>query len=141
MTEEATFSGAKIALLCEGQLLTYVRDNKPDIPWPGQWDLPGGEREGEETPLQCALRETHEEFGLTIPPAAIVWEREYSSLTDINTVTWFYVAQLPAGAFDNVVFGDEGERWEVMPVEQYLALEDAMDHLQIRLREYLEEDA
>lgn len=45
------FSGAKIALLCDGQLLTYQRDDKPGIPWPGLWDLPGGGRESDESPL------------------------------------------------------------------------------------------
>ena len=36
----------------------------PGIPWPAFWDLPGGGREGTESPVECVLRETHEEFGL-----------------------------------------------------------------------------
>src|SRR5690606_34782771 len=48
MDSEA-FSGAKIALVCGGRLVTYQRDAKPSIPWPGLWDLPGGGREGVET--------------------------------------------------------------------------------------------
>jgi len=72
------FSGAKIAVLCDGRLLTYLRDALPTIPWPGLWDLPGGGREDAETPLQCALRETREEFGLSLDPAWIVWERVYA---------------------------------------------------------------
>ncbi|WP_162869177.1 NUDIX domain-containing protein, partial [Escherichia coli] len=50
MTDRA-FGGAKIALLCDGRLLVYQRDDKPGIPWPGMWDLPGGGRENGETPL------------------------------------------------------------------------------------------
>ncbi|BFO09017.1 hypothetical protein GGER_15270 [Serratia rubidaea] len=43
---EQDFGGAKIALLHQGQVLVYRRDCRDDIPWPGQWDLPGGGREG-----------------------------------------------------------------------------------------------
>lgn len=33
------FGGAKIALLCGDNVLTYQRDDKADIPWPGCWDF------------------------------------------------------------------------------------------------------
>ncbi|MCO6425117.1 hypothetical protein GOB91_08335 [Sinorhizobium meliloti] len=39
------FTGSKIALIVGGGLITYKRDQKPDIPFPGMWDLPGGGRE------------------------------------------------------------------------------------------------
>jgi 8-oxo-dGTP pyrophosphatase MutT (NUDIX family) len=36
-------------------------------PWkPGWWDLPGGHLDGEELPIEGAVREAHEETGLTI---------------------------------------------------------------------------
>lgn len=133
----APFSGAKIAVLCEGQLLTYLRDDIPTIPWPGLWDLPGGGREQDETPLQCALRETHEEFGLTLDPAWIVWQQLYAGQGMHGLDTWFFVAEVPPGTFDQVVFGDEGQRWAVSSIEAFLALPDAIPRLQQRLREYL----
>ncbi|WP_341958584.1 NUDIX hydrolase [Pseudomonas sp. RC10] len=133
----APFSGAKIAVLCEGQLLIYLRDDIPTIPWPGLWDLPGGGREHDETPLQCALRETHEEFGLTLDPAWIVWQRLYAGQGMHGLDTWFFVAEVPPGTFDQVVFGDEGQRWLISSVEAFLALPDAIPRLQQRLREYL----
>ena len=37
-----TFSGAKLALFLGPDLLVILRDDRPDIPWPGRWDLPGG---------------------------------------------------------------------------------------------------
>ena len=131
------FSGAKIAVLCDGRLLTYLRDDLPTIPWPGLWDLPGGGREDAETPLQCALRETREEFGLSLDPAWIVWERVYAGQGMNGLDTWFYVAEVPVGTFDQVVFGDEGQRWMVSSVEAFLAMPDAIPHLQQRLREFL----
>ena len=56
-----SFSGAKLALFLGADLLVIKRDDRPDIPYPGYWDLPGGGREGDETPQACALRETYEE--------------------------------------------------------------------------------
>jgi 8-oxo-dGTP diphosphatase len=137
MSPSPPFSGAKIGIVCEGKLLTYQRDNKSTIPWPGLWDLPGGGREGDETPLQCALRETSEEFGLTLDPACIIWTRVYPGQGMGGLDTWFFVAEVAGGTFANVVFGDEGQRWEVTTVEAFLAKPNAIVHLQQRLREFL----
>ncbi|NBA97995.1 NUDIX hydrolase [Pseudomonas sp. R5(2019)] len=136
MPFHSPFSGAKIAVLCEGYLLAYQRDDKPTIPWPGLWDLPGGGREGEETALQCALRETREEFGLLLDPACIVWTRVYPGQGVNGLDTWFFVAEVPPGTFANVVFGDEGQHWQVTTVEDFLAMGNAIVPLQNRLREF-----
>jgi 8-oxo-dGTP diphosphatase len=138
MPTQAHFSGAKIALLCNGQLLTYLRDDKPGIPWPGMWDLPGGGREGDETPLQTAARETLEEFSLTLDPGWVVSTRVYPGQGMNGLDTWFLVAQVPAGTFEHIVFGDEGQRWEVMSVNAFLEMDGAVVHLQQRLREFLQ---
>ncbi|WP_122664723.1 NUDIX hydrolase [Pseudomonas viridiflava] len=137
MPEHAPFSGAKIALLCEGQILIYQRDEKPDIPWPGLWDLPGGGREGDETPLECAIRETEEEFGLTIDPASVVWTQVYPGQGLNGLDTWFFVAEVPSDTFATVRFGDEGQRWEVTTVQAFLSNSSVIKHFQQRLREYL----
>jgi 8-oxo-dGTP diphosphatase len=137
MSLPSSFSGAKIAVLCNGELLTYLRDDKPTIPWPNLWDLPGGGREGDETPEQCALRETFEEFGLTLDPAMIIWTRIYPGQGVNGLDTWFFVAEVPEGTFANVVFGDEGQHWRVMTIEGFLAMDNAVDRLQQRLREFL----
>ena len=55
-----SFDGAKLALFLGKDLVVILRDDKPDIPYPAHWDLPGGGREGAETPEACALRETYE---------------------------------------------------------------------------------
>ena len=49
------FTGVKAALLVEQSILVILRDDKPDIPWPNMWELPGGGREGQETLLEWGL--------------------------------------------------------------------------------------
>jgi 8-oxo-dGTP diphosphatase len=48
------------------QVLLFLRDNKPDIPYPDTWDVPGGHVEEEETPEQCIVREMREEMGIVL---------------------------------------------------------------------------
>jgi len=45
-----------------GELLLYLRDNKPGIPFPLHWDLIGGHVEEGETPEEALVREVKEEL-------------------------------------------------------------------------------
>lgn len=135
--ESEEFSGAKIALVCGGRLVVYRRDDKPSIPWPGLWDLPGGGREGAETPANCALRETREEFGLTLAPERVHWCRRYPGMLDPQRSSYFLAAEISAAEVAAIRFGEEGQYWRMMLVEDFLALPDAISHLQNRLSDYL----
>lgn len=110
------FRGAKLALFLGDDLAVILRDVHREIPWPGHWDFPGGGREGAETPLACALREAEEELGLQIDPAQVVWGKDF---TRKGHVFWFFVAKLPEAAAQDIVFGDEGQRWALMSPEAY----------------------
>ena len=129
------FSGAKTAVFLGSQLLVIQRDDIPDIPWPGRWDLPGGGREGDETPEQCALRETREEGGLGLGQDDLVWARSYRRP---RGTVWFFVAHLPAGARQAIRFGDEGQGWRLMDPADYLAHPLNIPHFADQLRAYLE---
>jgi 8-oxo-dGTP diphosphatase len=48
------------------RLLIYLRDDKPDIPFPNHWDFFGGHLESGETPDQALVREVEEELGLAL---------------------------------------------------------------------------
>lgn len=128
------FSGAKLALFLGAELLVIKRDDKPDIPYPSHWDLPGGGREGLETPLECALRETREEVGLHVSPAAIHWTRNYMRP---RGEVWFFVAGLPARAVQDVQFGSEGQGWRLMPADTYVSHPLAVPHFAEQLETYL----
>lgn len=48
------------------QILLFLRDDTPEIPYPNMWDVPGGHVEKNETPEECIVREMEEEMGLTL---------------------------------------------------------------------------
>jgi 8-oxo-dGTP diphosphatase len=50
----------------EDKVLLFLRDDKPEIPYRGCWDLLGGHVEDSETPEECIVREIREELGIQI---------------------------------------------------------------------------
>ena len=88
LKDQFDFTGVKAALLVEQSILVILRDNKPDIPWPNTWELPGGGREGQETPLECLQREVWEELGLALKEESRLFGRK-SIL-----VCWIKIGQL-----------------------------------------------
>jgi 8-oxo-dGTP diphosphatase len=48
------------------QVLLLLRDDKPTIPYPNMWDVPGGHVDDGETPEECIVREMKEEMDLTL---------------------------------------------------------------------------
>ena len=134
-----TFSGAKLALLSGERLISILRDDKPDILFPDCWDFPGGGREGDETPEECALRETREELGLRLNADVIGWGRQFETHAPEPGPSWFFVAELPDLDVAGIRLGNEGQCWRQMGIAQFLRLSDAVPSLQMRLRIYLEE--
>ena len=137
MWEGAPFSGTKIALLCEGAVVAYLRDNKEAIPFPALWDLPGGGREGEESPIECALREVEEEFGLRLQNDRVLSLRRYEGARAGAPDTYFCVTQITPDEIKQIQFGDEGQYWLLMDAHKFVARDDAIPDLRSRLNEYL----
>ena len=131
MGQNAAFRGAKAALFLGEQLVVILRDETPGLPFPGHWDLPGGGREGDESPFDCLARECREELGLTLREGDLHWQRAFRSGGDLN---WFFVARLPEDAVRRIVFGDEGQGWCLMSVRQFLTHPRAVPQFQARLR-------
>ena len=136
--KQMEFSGCKIALLCDDRLLTILRDDKASIPYPNMWELPGGGCEGEETPFECVQREVFEELGLKLEETAIVWAKEYQGMLDPDKTSIFMVGTITQEDFASIVFGDEGQAYQMMDVSQFLVDDKVIPQLQDRLRDYLE---
>ncbi|USI71889.1 NUDIX hydrolase [Sphingomonas morindae] len=137
MTEE--FHGAKLALLHGDTLLAYQRDDRPGLRHAGRWDLPGGGREGAETPEQTVLRELEEEFGLRLAPDRLIWRRRYPSMDHPGAFGWFFAGAIEAGEIAAIRFGEEGQRWAMLAVSDFLRRADAVPALQARVADYLGE--
>ena len=70
----------------QNQVLLILRDDRPDIPYPNMWDVPGGHVETNETVEQCIIREMAEELGLTLTDFHLFSTWEFKDR--IETVFW-----------------------------------------------------
>ena len=137
--EISDFTGCKIALFCEDKLLTILRDDKPTIPWPNMWELPGGGREGDESSFECVAREVYEELGIHLTEDYLLWSKVYPSILFEGKESVFLVGKLRQEQFDSIVFGDEGQGYRLMSIEEFLSSDKVVPQLQDRVRDYLEE--
>ena len=134
--ELTDFQGCKIALICGDKVLTILRDDKDDIPCPNMWELPGGGREGNESPFECAAREVYEELGIHLTEDCLLWSKVYPSMLFADKQSVFLVGQLTQNQFDNITFGDEGQGYQLMNVEEFLGSDKVVPQLQDRVRDY-----
>lgn len=132
------FTGCKIALICEGQILTILRDDKETIPYPNMWDLPGGGREGNETPFECVAREVYEELNIQLSKDDVIWSGIYPGILDEKKQFVFLVGNLSQEEFDLIDFGDEGQGYKLVSFEEFLTSDRVVPQLQERVRDYVE---
>jgi 8-oxo-dGTP pyrophosphatase MutT (NUDIX family) len=83
----------------------------------GQWALPGGRLDPEETPEDGSLRELEEEIGLALPPGAVL-----GRLDDYPTRSGFVITPVVLWGFDAPLRPDPGEVAGIylVPVEDLL---------------------
>ena len=136
--EISDFTGCKIALFCGDKLLTILRDDKLNIPYPNTWELPGGGREGDESPFECVAREVFEELGIHLTEDCLLWSKVYPSMLFEGKESVFLVGKLAQEQFDSIVFGDEGQGYKLMRIEEFLGSDRVVPQLQDRVRDYLE---
>jgi len=130
------FTGCKLAYIINEKLLVYKRDDIPDIPFPGLWDFPGGGREGDETAEECILRELEEEFAISFPESRFTYKQTVPNHSnDGNSV--FFVADGRQSEIDAISFGDEGQYWKFMTIDEYMAHPKGIPALKSRLSGYL----
>ena len=127
----------KSSSLHDKSLISILRDNIPHIKFPNYWDLPGGGIDANETPREALLREVDEELGLKMHPNSIVWEKRYSKATGFES--HFFAAPISRGQIDQIRFGDEGQRWELMRIDLFCAREDAVPHFRPRVAQFFEQ--
>ena len=94
------------------QVLLHKRDAKAAVN-PNTWAFFGGLNEGDETPVQCFVRELHEELGLLIEAGDAIPLCDYLNV-ELNTYRYvFYVRRYVPEA--QLTLG-EGEGFAWLPV-------------------------
>ena len=116
-----------------GEVLLYLRDDKPTIKFPNRWCLPGGYVEEGEQPHECIRREIDEEMGVLLDEQAVCplvsatrsygvehtfWtevdlDLDQVVLTEGQRLKWFTRAEVDAhelGYEDNAILADFFER-------------------------------
>ena len=89
----------------KGEFLLYLRDNKPEIPFPDYWDLIGGHVEEGETPEDALVREVKEELDIDL--------KEYSFFKIYDCLT--------GDAYENIKYIYTGKI--NIPIEEITLLE------------------
>ena len=134
---ELNFQGVKVALINNGRVLTILRDNIPNIPYPNMWDLAGGGRENEESPYETMRREVKEELGIDIPESDVVWVKYCESITNPGNRSVFMVANISEYQIDNIEFGEEGQGYRIVSFSDFLENKNVIEQYRIRLSEYI----
>jgi len=100
----------------QGRLLIYLRDNKPEIPFPDHWDFFGGHIEEGETPEQALAREVGEELGVRLESWRFFRRYECISGDAYPNIKHIFYAQIERLASDLTLF--EGQRIAAIGCDQ-----------------------
>ena len=133
---DLSFQGVKVALINNGKVLTVLRDNIPNIPYPNMWDLAGGGRENEESPYETMRREVLEELNIDIPESNVVWVKHYESVTKPGKKSVFMVANISDHQIESIKFGEEGQGYKMVTFQEFLDNKDVIDQLKHRFLDY-----
>lgn len=131
------FTGAKVVLLCDDQIIAIQRDEKPGLRFSGMWDLPGGGREENESPVETASREVFEELGMTLNDADFVYQKEYPAMVETDEIAYFLAANITSKQIESIVFGDEGQGWKLTTIDNFVKDENIVPFLRGRLEDFL----
>jgi 8-oxo-dGTP diphosphatase len=117
---------AAVVFDTSGRLLLQLRDDIPNILYPGKIGLFGGHCEGAETFLDCVVREIHEELSYYLPPERFErlshWVGPDSEVPGGTVHAEFFVTrEVPADNL-NVTEGS----LKIVPVSELDKIEDAL---------------
>ncbi len=134
--ERLYFHGAKGLVFIGNDILTYRRDEKTNS-FPLQIDLPGGGREGDESPFETFKREVNEEFGINLQKEDVEFSCVIQGIVEPNKKSYFIVTK-PLPSDTRIIFGNEGTEWMLMKPQEFLQRTDAIEGQQKRVRRYLD---
>jgi len=76
------------------EILLYLRDDKPSIPFPNHWDLFGGFLEEGETPEQALIREVKEELDFDLKEYQFFKKYECLEGDALQNIKYVYIGKI-----------------------------------------------
>jgi len=134
------FTGVKLALINNSQVVGILRDNNPEIAFPDMWDVTGGTRENNESPVACAFREAREELNLTLKEDAIIWRREYEHQGESSPGGYFMVACVTDEQLSKMKLGNEGQCFKLHDMNDFIKLQNVVPFVRERFIDYINEE-
>lgn len=120
-----TFGAGIILINSNNEVLLLLRDDKPEIPFPNKWDIPGGRIEEGESPIETIRREMLEELGLQLSSDFQLFKIYKSdNLTDF--LFWKRINLNP----DEIAL-NEGQRLKYFSLEEIRKTELAFNYNQV----------
>lgn len=132
-----TFVTADAVVVHSGHVLLVRRRAEPGK---GLWALPGGFVNQEETVLEAAIRELHEETRLKVPPAVLRGSIKARQVFDYpgrslrgRTITHAVHFDFPAGELPKIRAADDADRVRWAPISEAMLMEEQFfeDHFHI----------
>lgn len=138
----AELPGASIAILSENELgehyvVAIQRDDKPDIPYPGWWELPGGTLEPGEDSEAGAVREGLEEVAIYVEPHEITGNDQHLVEGTGTPNTTLVVAIVSLEKVLRMQLGSEGKDCKLIELGNFLVDASVIPEHRMRLRRYL----
>jgi len=103
----------KAVIYSEGKILLQLRDEKPDIFYPGVWGLFGGSVDDGEKPIDALKRELLEEIGFEINSAKLLFSWNHDKY---NSILHFFLVPLTV-EFEKLCL-NEGQGMDLFSIEQ-----------------------
>lgn len=101
---------ASVAILIHNKkILLLLRDDNPNIPNPNVWQLPGGQAEKDESPLETVRRELKEELSF-VPD-------NLNCLGKTGSEIWIYTFILKDDDVRYIELGNEGQELKFFSLE------------------------
>lgn len=134
---DAEFHGVKGLIRVADKIIAVRRDTKT-MKYQLQLDLPGGGREGHESPFETLRREIREILGIIIAPEDIIFSIRYEHNAGHSHDTFFMVTkELPIDAH-KIVFGEKGITHTLMTMHEFIERDDVVEKQKERIVHYLD---
>ena len=117
----------------DNKILLQLRDNKPEIPYPGYWSIFGGEIEEGETSLEGAVREIEEELGKRLEKESLILYK----IVTLDKDYYIYRANFPYDLSEITL--TEGQEARYFSIDEATKLDNLVPLVKDSIEKYRQE--